>query len=265
MGTKLPILFYIGYYRSSMIETQAILGALGRRLTTLREGRGLGVAALAEAAGLSRRYVTEAEAGRANLSLLKLASLASALGTPLGELCDLPLAAPERIALVGLRGAGKSTLGPLLARELEAPFVELDRRVEQRAGLGMGELIDLEGPDAWANWEAETLQEVLSAGQKLVLEVPGSIVERPINFERVLISCRTIWLRASPEDHWERVLNQGDRRPMSGRPKAREELANLLRTRAGAYGRCQHRLDTSQMGVEQVLERAQACLGDDSI
>lgn len=243
-----------------MIGAQALLGSLGRRLTTLRSGRGMGVAALADAAGLSRRYVTEAEAGRANLSLLKLAALASALGVPLRELCDLPLSAPERVALVGLRGAGKSTLGAALARELEAPLVELDRRVEQRAGLGMGELIDLEGPDAWARWEAETLEAVLSAGQRLVLEVPGSIVERPENFERVLTSCRTIWLRATPDDHWNRVLDQGDRRPMEGRPHARRELGQLLRAREGAYGRCEYHFDTSGAPPEQVLERVLACL-----
>jgi len=243
-----------------MIGAQALLATLGRRLTALRVGRGMGVAALAHAAGLSRRYVTEAEAGRANLSLLKLASLASALGVPLRELCDLPLAAPERVALVGLRGAGKSTLGAALARELESPLVELDRRVEQRAGLGMGELIDLEGPDAWARWEAETLESVLSEGQRLVLEVPGSIVERPENFERVLTSCRTIWLRASPEDHWQRVVAQGDRRPMEGRPDARAELGELLRTRMGAYGRCEHHLDTSGVPPEQVLARVLDCL-----
>lgn len=239
-----------------MIQTQALLAALGRRLNTLREARGIGVSGLADAAGLSRRYVTEAEAGRANLSLLKLASLASALGVPLRELCDLPLASPDRVALVGLRGAGKSALGRSLARELDAPFVELDRRVEEQAGLPMGELIDLEGPDAWAVWEAATLEEVLSAGQKLVLEVPGSIVERPGNFERLRNSCRTIWLRAAPGDHWERVLSQGDRRPMSGRPRAQEELADLLQAREAAYGRCDFRLDTSGKGLGQVLEAA---------
>jgi XRE family aerobic/anaerobic benzoate catabolism transcriptional regulator len=231
---------------------QPLLRALGRRLAGLRAGRGMSASGLAEAAGLSRRYVTEAEGGRANLSLVKLASLARALRVPLRELCDLPLSPPERVALLGLRGAGKSSVGAALAQALEVPFVELDRRVEALAGAPMATLLELEGEATWARLELEALEEVLASGQRLVIEVPGSVVARPATFERVLEACRTVWLQATPEEHWERVVAQGDLRPMAGRPEARQELAALWASRERAYRRCDRLQPTSGRSVEEV-------------
>ncbi|MEZ5975267.1 MAG: shikimate kinase [Planctomycetota bacterium] len=237
-----------------MDADQALLTALGNRLREARHATGLSVSELAHQAGVSRRYVTEAEAGRANLSLLKLASLARSLGLPLGELCDLPLAAGrwERVALVGLRGAGKSSVGRELARLLECPFVELDRRIEERSGLSIAEIFDLSGVETWRRLEREELERVLAGGQRQVLATGGSIVTAPATFARLRDACRTVWLKASPEAHLARVLDQGDKRPMEGRPRALEELRSLLSQRERLYARCEFQVDTDGRSVRQV-------------
>ncbi len=223
------------------------LRELGARLRQGRLARGLAVGEAAAAAGLSRRYLTDAEAGRANPSVLVLLRLSQALGTPLAELVDLPLAplARERIALVGLRGAGKSTVGRAVAQALEVPFVELDRRVEELAGVDLGELFDLQGPEAFHRYEREALEQVLSEGERLVLAAGGSIVADEANFDRLRASCRTVWLRARPADHFERVVAQGDARPMRDRPRAMEELEAILEEREPLYARCRHVVDTA--------------------
>ena len=237
-----------------MPSDQALLARFGHRLRSARESEGLAVSELADLAGLSRRYVTEAEAGRANLSLLKLAALARALHLPLAELCDLPLAQGrlERVALVGLRGAGKSTVGRELARRLECPFVELDRRVEERAGLGMGELLDLSGTETYRRLEREVLEQVLSEGGRQVIATGGSIVTAPGTFGRLRDACRTVWLQAEPENHLQRVLAQGDQRPFEGRPRALEELRALLAGRQRLYGRCEWHVRTDDRTPEEV-------------
>ncbi len=257
-----------GYHSARMQSDQALLHVFGQRLRQAREAEGLSLSELAETAGLSRRYVTEAEAGRGNLSLLKLAALARALHLPLSELCDLPLAQGrmERIALVGLRGAGKSSVGRELARRLECPFVELDRRIEERAGLGMEALFDLSGSETYRRLEREVLEQVLSEGGRQVIATGGSIVTAPSTFARLRDACRTVWLQAAPESHLQRVLAQGDQRPMQGRPRALEELRALLAGRQRLYARCELHVPTDGRSVpeiaawiaERVLEDSQA-------
>ena len=213
---------------------------------------------LAGRAGVSRRHVTEAEAGRANLTVVKLALLAEALRTPLAELCDLPLGfhQGERLALVGLRGAGKSTLGRALALGLDAPFVELDERIEALAGLSLAEVFDLQGVEAYRELEREALEMVIAGGQRVVIATGGSIVTSPETFDRLRETCRTLWLRASPEEHLERVLGQGDRRPVEGHPRAMEELREILERRTSQYARCDGELDTSGRAVEESIRTA---------
>jgi len=243
---------------------QALLSDLGRRVRAAREARGLTVSELAREAGLSRRHVTETEAGRANLSFLKLARLAHALGAELAALCAIPLrsASSGRIALVGLRGAGKSSVGRALALEREIPFIELDERVEVRAGMSLAELFDLHGVDTYRRLEAEALEDVLASGEQSVIATGGSIVTANTTFERLKAACRTVWLHASADEHLARVEAQGDRRPMAGRPRAREELRALLDERRAAYASCELSVDTSGRSVEEVVRELQARLGN---
>jgi XRE family aerobic/anaerobic benzoate catabolism transcriptional regulator len=224
---------------------QALLHELARRLREAREARGWGVSELAREAGLSRRYVTEVEAGRANLSVLKLAALAGALRTPLAELFERVPPPRERVALVGLRGAGKSTVGRALALALEVPFVELDERVEALAGMPLEELFALQGAGPYRRLEREALEHVLAEGQRQVIAAGGSIVTRPDTFLRLRATCRTVWLSARPEEHLARVLAQGDRRPSAGRPRALDELRGILTERAELYALCELQVDTS--------------------
>ena len=257
MGSMLPASNEPAHHSAQSAWSQALLAEFGERLRRARLERDLGVSELARAAGLSRRHVTEAEAGRANPSLLKLAALAEALRLPLRELLDvgappaLHAARARRIALVGLRGAGKSSVGKALALLQEAPFVELDQRIEERAGLSLAELFDLQGAEAFHRFETEALEEVLGEG-RVVVAAPGSIVEAPASYERLLGGFRTVWLRATPEEHYERVWQQGDRRPMRGRPRALEELRALLERRSRQYARCELTLDTSGRSVEEL-------------
>ncbi len=244
------------------MDVKPLLRAFGTRLRAARERAGLTLSELAERAEVSRRYVTETEAGRANPSLAKLASLADALGVGLAELVDLPLRSyrGERIALVGLRGAGKSTVGRLLADRLEVPFVELDQRVEEVAGMSLAEVFELHGAEHFHRLEAETLEEVLAEGDRVVLAVGGSIVDAPRTFDRLRRTCRTVWLRATPEEHFQRVFDSGDRRPMRDRPRAMEELRELLAGREPLYARCEVTVETSGRGADAVADEVLAAV-----
>ena len=235
------------------MSTQGFLTRLGGRLRALREETDLSLSELARRAGVSRRYLTEAEAGRANVSVAVLVALAHVLEKPPYALLDVGVEArSERIALLGLRGAGKSSVGQRLARSLEVPFVELDQRVEEHAGLSLSELFDLHGPEAFRRYETEALESVLAQGERLVLATGGSLVTCEPTFARLRATCRTVWLRASPEEHFQRVLAQGDRRPMHARPRAMEELRAILRTREPLYARCSVTLDTAGRSVEEI-------------
>lgn len=229
-------------------EFQPLLTELGRRVRAVREARALSLAELARGAEVSRRYLTELESGRANPSIEVVARLARQLGEPLARLLDLPLSErrSERIALVGLRGAGKTTLGRLLARELEVPFVELDQRVERLAGMSLAEIFALHGEPGFQRYEREALEAVLAEGERSVIALSGSIVAHAANWERVRAACRTVWLRARPEEHLARVAAQGDTRPMRNRPRALDELRTLLVARESGYRQCELEIDTSE-------------------
>ena len=240
-----------------------LLTALGRKIRSTREERGLSLQDLAERAGWSRRFLIDAEAGRANPSLGKLSDLAEALSLPLPQLCDLPRATrPQRYALVGLRGAGKSTFGRALAQALEVPFSELDSWIERRAGMPISEIFELEGSVGYRRHEAGALEDWLSHHGTGVLAVPGGIVQSP-TYDRLLRSCRTIWLQARPEDHLERVRAQGDTRPMQGSADALTRLKTILREREAAYRRCDLSLQTSGLTVSDCVAQLLAELVSD--
>ncbi len=245
-----------------MTDQPSLLLALGRRVRALRVAAGLSAAELARLAGLSRRYVTETEAGRANPTVGVLARLGEALGMGLPELLDLDLRVrePERVALVGLRGAGKSTVGRHLALALEAPFRELDEAVEHLAGLDLAQIFALHGSDGFHRFEAEALERLLAGGERAVLAVGGSIVEAPATFQRLLDTCRTVWLRAQPEEHLLRVLGQGDERPVRGRPRAMAELRALLARRELTYARCEFGVHTTGREARDVAAEILALL-----
>jgi XRE family aerobic/anaerobic benzoate catabolism transcriptional regulator len=237
-------------------EIQGLLRRLGERLRGAREKAGLSVVELARRAGLSRRTLTEIEAARTNPTLVSLAALAQAAGAELHELLapDAGHRRHGRIALVGLRGAGKSTVGRRLALLREVPFVELDRRVEEQAGLSLGAIFELHGAAWFQKVQREALERVLAEGENLVLATGGSIVADEATFARLRQTCHTVWLRARPEDHLARVAAQGDLRPMRGRPRALEELAGILAAREAAYARCELAIDTSARTAESVVQ-----------
>jgi XRE family aerobic/anaerobic benzoate catabolism transcriptional regulator len=235
------------------MDAQYVLKELGRRLRAARERSGRSVSELAQRAGLSRRHVTEAEAGRANLSITTLLALANAAELPLRQLFDFEAPRWSRIALVGLRGAGKSTVGHRLALALEVPFVELDQRIEELAGLSLAAIFELHGTTGYRRLEAEALERVLAEGERVVLATGGSIVTAPETFARLKRSCHTVWLRAAAEDHYKRVARQGDERPMRGRPRALDELRALLGAREPLYATAELELDTSALPVDAIV------------
>ncbi len=236
---------------------------LGKKVRSLRLQRGDSLKELAARAEISRRFLVEIESGRANPSLARLGSLAKALRMDLGELCTLSPASPphRRIALAGLRGAGKSTLGKLLAKRLGMAFVELDVLIQEDAGISVSEIFELEGPDGYRRRESLALEQWLqSSPEEGVLAVPGGIVHSPSTWERLLGECHTVWLRARPEEHWDRVAAQGDTRPMAGDPGAMDRLRALLNERTPAYRRAEFHLDTRGRRVESCLEELERTL-----
>jgi XRE family aerobic/anaerobic benzoate catabolism transcriptional regulator len=219
------------------MRSEAILSEIGQRIRAARAAQKLSCAEVARRASVSRRYVAMAEAGDANLSVLKLAALASALHIPLRELCDVDLGhAPQlRVALLGLRGAGKSTVGRVLADELEVPFFELDRLVEDQAGMSLASLFEIHGEAGYRERQRAALESWLEHHGSGVLATGGSIVNDDEAFSRLRATCRTVWLKAKPEEHWQRVVDQGDMRPMRNNPRAMDELRRILSAREPRY------------------------------
>ena len=236
-----------------------MLDRLGSRVRELRGRRGLTLQQLAALCDLSPRFLVQVEKGRGNISVRNLDGLARALGTTSSALLSAAESPPDRpsIALLGLRGAGKTTVGRRLARRLRMRFVELDRHIEQRAGLRLAEVFSIHGEEYYRRLERDTLADLLASGQSMVLAVGGGLVTSSEAYNMLLRQTTTIWLKARADDCWTRVIRQGDRRPMDQHPQAREALRQLVVRREPLYARAAFTVDTSTLSIPQAVERAE--------
>jgi XRE family aerobic/anaerobic benzoate catabolism transcriptional regulator len=243
-----------------MGQDEDFLRAFGERLRGERERRGMSRKLLAEQAGVSERYVTQIESGKGNVSIVILRQIAAALGVPVARLVETEDAGgsrPERIALIGLRGAGKSTLGAALAKARNVPFFELDREIERLSGTSLGTLIEMYGQPAYRRYELQALQELLDAHPRFVVATSGGLVSEPVTYELLLRNCVTIWVRTTPEQHMARVIAQGDRRPMTatgaGSAQAMQDLRRILAERIPLYERADLTVDTTGATVKESI------------
>src|SRR6478752_240941 len=278
-----------------------LLVALGERVRNLRAQRGLTRKAVALAADVSERHLANLEYGIGNASILVLQQVATALQCSLAELVgDVTTISPEwllirellenrseadlrrarvalgellgtaagdparhrRIALIGLRGAGKSTLGQMLADDLDVPFIELSREIEKIAGCSVREIHDLYGTNAYRRYERRALEETVQIYSEVVIATPGGIVSDPATFNRLLAHCTTVWLQAAPEEHMNRVAAQGDTRPMAASREAMADLRRILTGRAAFYAKADAALDTSGKSEDESLAALVALAGE---
>ncbi|HET6164708.1 MAG TPA: helix-turn-helix transcriptional regulator [Planctomycetota bacterium] len=273
------------------------LAALGERTRALRARRGMTRKSLAKAAEVSERHLANVEMGVGNASVQFLRQLALALDCSLAELVgDESASSPEwlmireilrgrsetelaearaslvtmfgapasdaarrqRIALIGLRGAGKSSLGRAAAERAGLRFVELDQRVEEVAGMPLADVFTLHGEAWYRRLEREALEKLVADRRPLVVATGGGIVVAADTYELLRRHFVTIWLEATPEDHWNRVVEQGDGRPMQGQPAAMARLREILAERAPLYGLAHHTVDTSALGLAKSREKVEA-------
>jgi XRE family aerobic/anaerobic benzoate catabolism transcriptional regulator len=271
-------------------DSDIYLRRLGERVRTLRNQRGMSRKVLAQHAKVSERYLAQLEVGKGNCSIVLLRRIARAIGLPVTQLVQEGPDAPldlvllsqfferlpadmlaearklvtkhfnspsedqhRRIALIGLRGGGKSTLGGLLAERLGIPFVELDREIERRSGASLSEIFDMFGQETFRRAEREALEDVLRTHSHFVMATSGSIVTDPGTMELLLSSCFTVWVRAAPEDHMRRVMEQGDMRPMAKSARAMEDLIAILKSREPLYAKAAASLTTTGKTPEQNL------------
>ena len=272
------------------------LAALGDRMRSLRARKGMTRRDLSVASNVSERHLASLEGGVGNASVLILRQIAQSLDCQLAELLgDETTVSPEwllirdllrdrsdedlrrgrlalaetygqagtqsarsrRLALIGLRGAGKSSLGQRLADALDVPFVELNREIERVSGCGLAEIHNLLGPNAYRRYERRALEEAIQLYPDAVIATPGGIVSDASTFNLLLANCFTIWLKASPEDHMNRVIAQGDLRPMSGNTgnsEAMDDLKRILAGRAAFYSKADRWFDTSKKSADECFE-----------
>jgi XRE family aerobic/anaerobic benzoate catabolism transcriptional regulator len=240
--------------------------ALGRRVRETRERRGMARKILAGEADMSERYLAQLEAGDGNSSIVLLRRVASALGVPLAELLS-PVevgrdhaSRRKRVALIGLRGAGKSTLGAALARKLKTPFIELDREIEMDAGMNLAEIFNLYGQGGYRRVEHRCLEKVLRKHERAVISVGGGIVSEAETYNLLLRKCYAVWVKAAPEEHMSRVIAQGDLRPMAGNTEAMEDLRRILAAREPLYRKADLVIDTSGQDPQDSLVKLQQSL-----
>jgi XRE family aerobic/anaerobic benzoate catabolism transcriptional regulator len=261
-----------------------LLDAVGAEVRRKREAAGWSRRKLADASGVSERFLSQLEGGDGNISLRRFADVARALGTTPSALlgpAEREAVVARPIALVGVRGAGKTAVGAALARRLGARLIELDHEIARAAGLPLAQVFELHGEAYYHRLEREVLARVTespgSAGARstapgavrrptdaadgpVVIATGGSIVTDADSFALLRARCTTVWLRARAEDHWSRVVAQGDRRPMAKRPAAFEELRALLAAREPLYARADHVVDTARRSVDKVVAAVAAAV-----
>jgi XRE family aerobic/anaerobic benzoate catabolism transcriptional regulator len=275
----------------------AFLTNLGRRVREARQQRGMARKVLARDASVSERYLAQLEAGEGNASVVLLRRVAAALGVRMVDLLDPATDVPEqrllrrfldslpaqrlqevlqrltsefgqdaavrrkRITLIGLRGAGKSTLGQALAKSLRRPLVELDKEIEREAGISLSEVFLLYGQAGYRRVERRCLERIINSQEEIILTVGGGIVSEPETYNILLLNCYTVWMKARPEEHMARVVAQGDTRPMAGHAEAMNDLRNILTAREPLYSKADLTLDTSGQTVEDSLSELQRAIG----
>jgi XRE family aerobic/anaerobic benzoate catabolism transcriptional regulator len=216
---------------------------------------------VAQRAGLSLRFYSQLEKGEANIAIGRLAAVAEALAFSLPDLLAVESEPrPRAIALIGLRGSGKSTVGPLLAAHFGMDFVELDGLIESEAGLSLTEIFELHGESYYRRLEHQCINGLLDAEEPVVVALSGGIVSSGEVYGQLLRACTTIWLKAEPADHMQRVIDQGDHRPMQDRENAMAELRAILAARSPLYGKADIQVDTSKDSLDGVLDRLDALL-----
>lgn len=267
---------------------RALILRVGERVRRARERKGIPRRVLSDMSGVSPRYLALLEAGEGNISIGLLQRVADALDHRIEWLVGdedpwtsealnvadqfrrapaplrakvLALLSPppetsarrQRIALIGLRGAGKSTLGAMAGRALGLPFVELNREIEEQSGMPVNEVMAFYGQEGYRRLEAQALGRIIATHEAMVLAVAGGIVAEPETFKTLLAHFHTIWIKASPAEHMNRVRAQGDTRPMAGNPEAMEQLKFILTSREALYDQARARLDTTGKRPEDSL------------
>jgi XRE family aerobic/anaerobic benzoate catabolism transcriptional regulator len=277
--------------KDSDAET-GFLEQLGQRVRTMRALRGMSRKVLAKVSGISERYIAQLEGGKGNVSIVLLRRVSNAMGAHVEDLIPSADPAPEwpvirdllrkatpaqiaqakealtgagtstqrrpsfsGIALIGLRGAGKSTLGKILAAKIGWKFVELNKEIELQNGLSVAEIIALYGQEGFRRMEQAALGQLLARKELMVLATGGGIVSEPLTFELILSSFYTIWVKAEPEEHMARVRGQGDLRPMADDRSAMAELRNILVSREPLYARANAVVDTAGLSVDAAAAR----------
>ena len=269
---------------------ESLLISIGARVRTRRQALKWTMKSLAERSGVSLRFLVELEKGRGNISVGRLKAVADALGEPLvsffleapvarivAQLDELEPAqlgavdqtiasildeAPVRrlVALLGVRGAGKSTVGRQVAESLGMDFVELDARIEALAGLSLAEIFAIHGEPYYRRIEYEALTELIAEGRSAVVATGGSVVAHEESWELLREHSRTVWLRADAQEHWDRVIAQGDHRPMNENPEAFAQLEALLQNRAPKYAEAEVVVETSRRTLNSVIDDVIAAL-----
>jgi XRE family aerobic/anaerobic benzoate catabolism transcriptional regulator len=274
--------------RKVRLETnaKAFVALVGERVREARERKGISRRVLSELSQVSLRHLAQLEGGTGNISIALLTRVSEALDHRIEWLVgaddpwksevthfseffrratreqrrrvrrildpgDPSRLREKRICLIGLRGAGKSTLGKMLSKELSIPFIELNQEIEEISGMPVAEVMALYGQEGYRRLERDALERVVATSNQAVLAVAGGIVGEPETFIYLLRYFHTIWIKARPEDHMERVRNQGDLRPMSGHPNAMEELSSFLASRAELYSKADATVDTTGRSLEQ--------------